>query len=174
MISAIDYLRELYQTIHPQHVVEIGADTPMRIISYTSDLVRTFSVVDFKSANDFKGGWWDMHERMLDIELRRVDGDARSLSQLVTNVDVLYAHCVPFSADEHGQDCQNSYEVEREVLRAAVAVAPHVVWFTPQDEVSAASLATIAAERHLQLAHSQVTYLDGKISDPVLEAYHLS
>ena len=187
MKSAADYLRGVYSAVKPNHVVEIGADPPMRLIAQTSAGIQRFSVVDFKDANDYRGDWFDMHNGM-GIAVERVDGDARFLDRLIQSADIVYAHQVLFSA-EGGADIdriiaygrgelqlsdeainqlrKGFQDSEKAALQASMRLAPRVVWFTNGNDAEIADF----ARNELQVAQTKVTSMVGEDPEDILKVY---
>ncbi len=188
MKSAADYLREVYSTVRPNHVVEIGADPPMRLIAQTSEGIQRFSVVDFKDINDYRGGWFEMHNGM-GIAVERVDGDARFLDEHVREADIVYAHRVLFSGEE-GADIDRLlayrrgelslapvevdtlisgfHDAEKRALQASMRVAPRVIWFTNGDGLGARA---VVSERAWRVEQNSVARMVGEDPEDILKVY---
>jgi len=157
MKTAEEFLIKLYKRIKPQLVVEIGADPAMKLVARTGSFSKEIAVVDFKAFNDYKKGWWEMHREMGNINLRRIDGNACSLSNLVQRADIVYAHNVLIELNERDTERMIQYKSGEIVMRidearkmyadfdkakmyalkeaCKVAKDGHVVWFS-QTEVN--------------------------------------
>jgi len=193
MDTAETYLRRLYNEIHPAHVVEIGADPQMLLAARTSLGIPKISIVDFAEYNRYKAGWWDMHREM-GVNVERVDGDARNLSKLIREANVVYAHVVLFSQNE-GADIRQHLshrrgeiklskaelgrlekgfaEAEIEAIREACKVAQrgHVLWFMYDDIVPFFN--NIAQQQSRVLKVNRVIRMCGEDPKDILTLYHL-
>jgi len=156
MKSAVGHLLSVYRGARPRHVVEIGADTQMKLAAQTASksvasYVEKASIVAFGRDNESRRGWWKMH-RGMGVPVERVDGDARELGKLVRDVDVVYSHAVVYGVDvAHLQAIHDhttgegpewrylkaaSLEVERAVIEEAhevVGDTGHVIWYAGEE-----------------------------------------
>ena len=187
------YLKILYQTIRPGHVVEIGADPTMELIAKTAIGIPRISVVDFTKDNEYKRGWWDIH-RGFGINLERVDGDARNLSGLINEANVVYSHVVAYSSNE-GEDILTHLayrrgerelsdleletlmkmfnDAETTAIKEACIVASkgHVVWFTYNDGKEVFD--QLATKFKRPLLSGKIVRMCGENVDDLLNFYHL-
>jgi hypothetical protein len=193
METAEQYLTKLYAKINPNHVVEIGADTPMILAARAGVGIPRIAICDFKKANDFKRAWWETH-REFGINVERLDGDARELSSLVKEADVVYAHNVLFTADEN-RDVQKSLahrrgevnltpeeyesllrgfmESECKAIEESLKVARngHVVWFTQHE--GREYFTKLANRSKRECFIDRVIACIGEDPDFILDLYHL-